>query len=224
MAKRRKRELSAFCYVDKIWCTISTTMKRRYVIFIIFVSLLVFSLIIFNTVFFAGSDEIPLDPSGLNAGSQEAPDYFPSESPAMLSIPRIKVKAQIDPVGITPKGNMATPRNYSHVGWYRFGTLPGEKGSAVLAGHVNNGLSMPAVFARLDELEQGDDIYVTDGSGDELHFKVSQRAIYNFAENVPEVFNQDDDRYLKLITCTGTWQEELRTHDSRLVVTAVLAD
>lgn len=53
-----------------------------------------------------------------------------------------------------------------------------------------------------------------------LHFVVTKISTYDFDAIVPEVFNQNDDYYLKLITCTGTWLKEFKTHDKRLVVTA----
>jgi sortase A len=202
-------------------------MKRRHIAFIIFLSLGFFILILFNTVFFAGNDEIPLDQaSSINntPGSLVDRSEIGGIAPALLIIPKINVHADVEKVGITAKGNMATPRNYTDVGWYKFGVIPGEMGSAVMAGHVNNGLSFPAVFAELDLLQAGDDVYVTDITGTRLHFKITSKAVYDFNENVPEVFTQKDGRYLKLITCTGAWQEDLRTHDKRLVVTAVLAE
>ena len=74
------------------------------------------------------------------------------EVPAMrISIPAIKVDAKIQEVGITAKGNMAAPRTFSEVGWYKYGPRPGETGSAVLAGHVDNGIAFPAVFSKLDK-------------------------------------------------------------------------
>lgn len=205
-------------------------MKRWHIALIIFVSLSLFILILFRTVFFAGTDEIPLDqvsgygPAGNPTGSLFDQSVTTGIAPAFLTIPKININADVQKVGITAKGNMATPRNFADVGWYKFGAMPGEMGSAVLAGHVNNGLSLPAVFANLDLLQSGDDVYVTDSSGQRLHFKVRSKAVYDFDANVPEVFTQNDGRYLKLITCTGVWQEDFRTHNKRLVVTAVLVD
>jgi sortase (surface protein transpeptidase) len=81
-------------------------------------------------------------------------------APARIRIPSIGVDAFVQDVGIGKSGNMAVPTNYDDVGWYRYGPAPGEKGSAVIDGHVDNGFGLPAVFSRLSELEAGDDIYI----------------------------------------------------------------
>src|SRR5579871_2731623 len=57
----------------------------------------------------------------------------------VLTIPSINVNAPIVPVGFTVDGNMATPDRLSDVGWYEYGTPIGDAGSAVIAGHVDNG-------------------------------------------------------------------------------------
>ncbi len=139
-----------------------------------------------------------------------------------LIIPKIKVDAAVEALGITAKGNMAAPRNFFEVGWYKYGPMPGDTGSAVIAGHVNNGLAFPAVFGDLKNLKNGDDIYVEIKDGKRLHFSVVGQTVYDFNSAPSEVFNESDGKYLKLITCTGNWLSALRTHDQRLVVKAVL--
>src|SRR3989344_31021 len=141
-----------------------------------------------------------------------------------IIIPAIKVNAKIVDVGVTAKGNMASPKSFPQVGWYKYGPFPGETGSAVLAGHVNNGISLPAVFSKLDRLQTGDDIYVETKDGKKLHFKVIGRKIYAYDSTPEEVFMDQSGKYLKLITCVGQIIRELRTHDKRLVITAELIE
>src|SRR5215467_9873272 len=63
-------------------------------------------------------------------------------SPSRLLIPAINLNAAVEEVGILSDGNfagdMATPsRNpWEHVGWYDAGPRPGERGSAVIDGHL----------------------------------------------------------------------------------------
>lgn len=139
--------------------------------------------------------------------------------PKYLRIPEININANIQYVGVARSGNMAVPTNYTDVGWYKYGTLPGEKGSAVMAGHVDNSLGMDGVFKHLDELEPGDDVYVERGDGTKLHYKVVRKDIYPYnAGPVAEIFSRDDDEWLNLITCTGEWVPEARTNSLRLVI------
>ncbi len=141
-----------------------------------------------------------------------------------IVIPKIKVNTKIQEVGLTKSGNMASPNNFSEVGWYKYGTVPGKKGSAVMAGHVDNGIAFPAVFKNLEDLKLGDDIYVDMKDGTRLHYKVVTWKTYPYDSAPAEVFNDNSGKLLKLITCTGKIIKELRTHSQRLVVTASLVE
>jgi LPXTG-site transpeptidase (sortase) family protein len=119
---------------------------------------------------------------------------------------------------------MRAPARFSEVSWYAPGTVPGARGSAVFAGHVDNGLGLAGVFKHLDELNVGDDIYVEAEDGTTKHFVVAGRASYPY-DAVPNdiLFNRADTARLNLITCGGTFLPLARTYDRRLVVFAVLA-
>src|SRR5688572_8435793 len=67
--------------------------------------------------------------------------YALSEAPppTRLEIPSLGIDAAVQEVGITKKGTMGVPRGYDEAGWYKYGAAPGELGSAVLAGHLDNG-------------------------------------------------------------------------------------
>ena len=145
---------------------------------------------------------------------------YPANYPKQLNIPIIKVSAKIQYIGLAANGKMATPNNFTDVGWFQNGVIPGNKGSAVIDGHVDNGLAFPAVFANLDNLNIGDDIYIDTIGRDTLHFQVTNIKNYDANAETSEIFNQNDGNYLKLITCAGTWSILHRTHDQRLVITA----
>src|SRR4051812_42948486 len=79
--------------------------------------------------------------------------------PVQFSIPALTINAHVQQVGITAAGNMGVPSNFSDVGWYKNGVVPGHAGSAVIDGHVDNGLGLPGVFKHLGEIQKGDSIY-----------------------------------------------------------------
>lgn len=141
--------------------------------------------------------------------------------PARLRIPSIEVDAAVQHVGINAKGNMATPSNFKDVAWYKYGPAPGASGSAVVAGHLDNGLGRPAVFWRLRDLQAGDTIEVTGEDGVIRRFVVTGAQIYPY-KNVPtgEIFDPSGNARLALITCAGTWIPKEKTYDQRLVVFA----
>ena len=145
---------------------------------------------------------------------------YPASYPKKLRIPSVTIDANIQYVGTAKNGNMATPNNFTDVGWFENGIVPGDKGSAIIDGHVDNGLAWPAVFANLGNLNIDDDIYIDTIGGSILHFKVVNIKNYVASATTTEIFNQNDGNYLKLITCAGVWSILHRTHDQRLVVTA----
>jgi len=137
--------------------------------------------------------------------------------PMRLKIPKINIDAAIEYVGISSNGSMGVPNNTTDVGWFRLGPRPGEKGSAVIGGHLNGENGEPGVFANLHKLKEGDKLYIEDDKGTSLAFVVRQSRTYNsgYADNV---FNQNDSAHLNLITCDGVWDETKKDYNKRLVV------
>lgn len=197
------------------------SIKRTIAWAVIITAILVFCGTIVRAAFFSPLSEIELPNSGVAATT----DIPPKEQPDRLVIPKIGVDAHVQHVGIAKSGNMAVPTTYADVGWFRLGTVPGQIGSAVIDGHVDNGFGLPAVFKRLSELEEGDDVYVITKTGLRLHFKVQEIGNYAY-EEVPadRLFTRGDAPRLNLITCEGTWLPKKKMYDSRRVVYTVLVD
>lgn len=146
------------------------------------------------------------------------------ELPRQLRIPALGISAHVRHVGINAQGNMATPGTFVDTGWYKYGTVPGFVGSAVIDGHVDNALGLAGVFKNLGNLKAGDEIYVDTASSTPLRFVVEEVASYPVAE-VPleRIFTTKDKARLNLITCTGDWNKDSNQYEQRLVVYAVLA-
>ena len=121
--------------------------------------------------------------------------------PVRLIIPSINVDTNVQRVGVTPEGEMGVPTNTYEAGWYELGPRPGQRGSAVIAGHLNGLSGEAGVFADLGKLKEGDKVYVED-----------------------EVFTRSDSTYLNLITCDGLWDETKKSYGKRLVVFADIAN
>ena len=147
-----------------------------------------------------------------------------SRYPSRLLIPSLHINANVQKVGVKKDGSMGTPNNFTDVAWYKNGVIPGDIGSAVIDGHVDNGLALAGVFKHLTDIKVGDDIYVVTAAGDKVHFVVTAVDFYNYKfVPVEDIFNNKDGSHLRLITCSGTWVPGERTYNERLVVTAVLA-
>lgn len=175
-----------------------------------------------SAVFVTGDETDQASPAGSIATSSVLSDT--AEVPARILIPKIGIDASVQHVGLGKTGNMAVPLSYGDTGWYRYGAVPGDFGSAVIDGHVDNGLGLPGVFSRISELVPGDSISVLGEDGRELRFVVESTSSYPVAD-VPRqmLFNRKDRARLNLITCEGSWIQDEKMYDRRLVVYAVLA-
>lgn len=136
--------------------------------------------------------------------------------PVKLTIPRIGVDATVLPMGLTTTGNMQAPLTNSDTGWYKYGTRPGNEGSAVIDGHL--GLSSEAVFGRLNQLRVGDIISVVDDQRSVISFKVRKIETYDRSSDATDIFNNKSGAHLNLITCNGDWEAKQVTYSRRLVI------
>ncbi len=166
----------------------------------------------------------------------------PVTIPLRLQIPILDVDAPMLAVGLTEGNNMDAPKgpygdpNWSSTFWYRGSAIPGEPGTATVAGHVNGMLGEPETFARIRRLKPGDLIIikVTD-SDDAIYFVVDEVKKYSLTElSEPELSQRifgggmgsdgkritDGVAHLTLITCTGNYKDG--EFDNRIIVFATL--
>jgi sortase (surface protein transpeptidase) len=149
-----------------------------------------------------------------------------STAPMRLTIPSLSIDANVQQVGITENGAMGIPSNFSDVAWYKYGPVPGAIGNAVIDGHLDNAISLPGVFKYLNAINIGDDIFVSNTSGGQTHFKVTKKETLDYnATSTDEIFEPSTTTpNLVLITCEGTWDQSVRQYSSRLVVFSTLVE
>jgi sortase (surface protein transpeptidase) len=137
-----------------------------------------------------------------------------------LRVKAIGVDTTLETLRIGADGELTAPKNFSKAGFYADGTLPGDPGPAVIAGHVDSKRG-PAVFYKLRELEAGDRIDVY-RDGTRVRFTVVSTAWYP-KDRFPtaKVYGPTPDRQLRLITCGGVFDHRLRSYKDNLVVYAV---
>jgi sortase (surface protein transpeptidase) len=116
---------------------------------------------------------------------------------------------------------MAIPEDVDRIGWYRFGPAPGEAGSAVVAGHVDDAAQGLGVLARLSTADVGDEVQVTDGAGTTTRWRVvSRELISKQALPLDQLFRRDGPPRLTLITCGGPFLPEYGSYRDNVVVVA----
>ncbi|MGW1884861.1 class F sortase [Streptomyces sp. NPDC001970] len=134
-----------------------------------------------------------------------AADPLPPSEPVRFRIPRIRVDAPVMGLGLAPDSSLEVPpAGSSHVvGWYEEGTPPGSRGTAIVAGHVDNARG-PAVFYGLGTLQKGHRIEVLRKDGRTAVFTVDAVEVYE-NEDFPDarVYGPADRAELRVITCGG---------------------
>jgi LPXTG-site transpeptidase (sortase) family protein len=152
----------------------------------------------------------------------EPPDIDPPV-PTALRVDAIDIDAPVIATGVNQRtGQMAVPSNVRDVAWYKYGSRPGEAGSAVLAAHVDLAGQGPGVFFDLRDLNQGDVVEVEFSNGAVRFFRVEARTVYLKGElPLDTVFAREGASVLTLITCGGGFSESSGSYDSNVVAYAV---
>ncbi|MFI1753883.1 class F sortase [Streptomyces sp. NPDC020571] len=153
-----------------------------------------------------------------------ADSALPRSKPVRLRIPEISVDAPFTDLAIGAKGQLQPPpaADTNLVGWYAKGASPGERGTAIIAGHVDTKTSA-AVFARLDQLDKGDKFRVERADGREATFVVDDLETFAKDEFPSERVYGDTDRpEVRLITCAGDYDHKVKDYTDNLVVFAHL--
>jgi len=149
-----------------------------------------------------------------------SPVFAARTTPTRVIIPAISVNAPITPEGVDNTGALQVPpltaRNL--VGWWKGGAAPGQKGPAVLAGHVDSAAAGPLVFWKLSQLKPGDQIVTQPGS---ITFQVT--AVQSVSKNTfptQQVYGVTADAELRLITCGGTFNSSTGHYEDNVIVYA----
>jgi hypothetical protein len=143
--------------------------------------------------------------------------------PVRLSIPAIDVSARVTRLGLNRDRTVEVPSDPLTVGWFRLGPPPGDRGSAVILGHVDS-LQGPAVFYRLRYLAPGDRVTVRSADGSIARFRVTAVRTYpNDAFPARQVYGPHGrDRGLQLVTCGGAY-DRATGYQSNVVVYTTLS-
>lgn len=158
------------------------------------------------------------------AAAEVPPDAAPPPAvrPARLVIAKIQVEAPVVTLGLDADGVMESPAGPFEVGWYGFTAVPGSDGNAVFSGHVDYIDVGPAVFWDLHKLGTGDLVQVRLADGTAYSYVVASSVSYP-ADDAPieEIVGPTGRDTITLITCSGTFNRDVRQYSERLVVRAV---
>ncbi|NQX12621.1 class F sortase [Microbacteriaceae bacterium VKM Ac-2855] len=140
--------------------------------------------------------------------------------PTRVIIPSIGVDANLEMLSRDSKGWIEAPAIVDEAGWYQDGTVPGDVGPAVIAGHVDSRIG-PGVFLDLASLAPGAIATVQMSDGSSVDFAVTA-TISVPKEQFPtdQVYGPTPTAQLRLITCGGVFDDSYGHYVDNVVVYA----
>jgi hypothetical protein len=142
--------------------------------------------------------------------------------PVRVQIPAIGVDSELMDLGLQDDGTLEVPPEGFPAGWFTGAPTPGERGPAVIAGHVDWG-GAPGVFAELRDVVAGDEIDVIREDGSTAVFRV--REVGQYAKDAfptAAVYGDLDHAGLRVITCGGDFDHAAQSYVDNTVVFADL--
>ncbi|MGW3622287.1 class F sortase [Streptomyces sp. NPDC000880] len=149
---------------------------------------------------------------------------LPRSAPKRIAITEIAVDAPFTALSIGPSGqlNAPPPDDGNLVGWFEGGVSPGERGTSIIAGHVDTKTG-PAVFLQLSLLKPGSKVDITREDGTVATFKVDSVETFSKARFPDQrVYADAPSPQLRLITCGGEYDRKAKDYTDNVVVFAHL--
>jgi len=136
-----------------------------------------------------------------------------------LRIPSIGVDTrQLTELGQTEDRRLEVPRDAATVGHYAGGAAPGERGPAIYASHVNY-RGVDGGFARLADVEAGDQVLVERADGVTVVYAVDRvEEVDKDAFPTAQVYGPTVGAELRLITCGGAFDPDVRSYEDNVIV------
>ncbi|MEV6314357.1 class F sortase [Streptomyces sp. NPDC051776] len=140
-----------------------------------------------------------------SAPKKPVPEALGTSLPSRVAIPAIRVDAPLMQVGLDPEGWVASPpaTEKNLAGWYKDSVTPGENGTAVIVGHVDNKAG-PVVFYNLGALKKGHTVEVNRQDGRTAVFEIYGIEVFD-KQQFPagRVYGDTGRPELRVITCGG---------------------
>jgi sortase (surface protein transpeptidase) len=157
---------------------------------------------------------------GWSSGSISQLQATSATGPARLSIPSLSINATVVGVGVDRNGAMVIPDTADTVGWYQHGPAPGQPGSSVIGGHLDDAYGR-SVFYDLSRIEAGAVVSIVMEDGTETVFEVVEKQTYGaLALPTDTLFARNGEPTLALITCHGVFDRSAGRYTENMVVYA----
>lgn len=139
------------------------------------------------------------------AGDASAAAPLPASEPIAISVPDRDIAGDVFRISLDENGTLPAPRGDRHdeAAWFDGSPTPGERGPAVIEGHVTYS-GKRSVFFELGSVRSGDRVDVARADGTTAHFEV-YRIVRQPKDEFPTwaVYGNTTGPELRLITCGG---------------------
>ncbi|MFE0648219.1 class F sortase [Streptomyces sp. NPDC059534] len=138
-----------------------------------------------------------------------APDPLPPSTPLRVRVPAVRIDAPVTDVGLDADGWIEAPPPEGNrlAGWFTGAVTPGERGTAVVVGHVDTPGGR-AVFYDLGALAKGHRVEIDRRDGRTAVFAVyGVEVVPKAAFPAARVYADSGHPELRLITCGGAFTE-----------------
>jgi LPXTG-site transpeptidase (sortase) family protein len=171
--------------------------------------------------------------AGCGAPSTPRPAAAPIETssttpaiatPAEIVIPRIEATSTLVELGLNADQTVQVPPvdTPQQAGWFTGAPKPGERGPAVVLGHVNGG-GQAGVFSRLHELTVGDEVMIRRTDDTTVRFSVTRvDQVSKATFPTEQVYGDTAGPELRLITCGGSFDRHAHSYRDNVIVYAVI--
>lgn len=163
---------------------------------------------------------VPATPPQPPAPAPRRPAAPAVAEPVAVALPRLGIRSELDRLHLQSSGELAAPPRWDVAGWYAGGARPGQRGPAVIAGHVD-GPDGPAVFWQLREARAGDRVEVARADSSTASFVVTRTSVVpKSGFPTADVYGLTPQPELRLITCTGPFDRRTGHYTDNLIVFA----
>lgn len=155
------------------------------------------------------------------AAIRVVPQPVDGADPVRADIPGLG-SIEVQSVGVTADGQAEVPQDVSRVGWYEFGSAPGDgDGSVVLMGH-RDGVGVKGALFDLPTVAVGSTIVVADAAGVPHTYRVERNeSISKQVVPLADLFERSGPPRLIVISCGGAYIKEQGGYLDNVVLTAV---
>lgn len=165
----------------------------------------------------------PPTPRGSSSTPRPSPTPRPSRgrarAPVHLAIPSLGVATPLIRLGLNEDRTVEVPDAPELAGWFGLGTVPGQRGSSVILGHVDS-VDGPAVFSGLSTIRVSDRVEVLLSDDELVTFEVTDVETFANADFPAERVYAGTRRVaaLNLVTCGGDYDPERGGYQANVVV------